>query len=195
MEADDFNKPAAAATKVNEGGAVAASSVSTTADESSMLKAVMLSQAQITQGLLARAQATQELLETLKPSLKRRSSLGKKDVAFLDTDSSFTLAQQARVGDDAHDAAPLSSLCHMSKEEYIRMTTKCILAGLFGMTPRKLEPILHEANSYVRKSGKRKNGTTTNQLPSGGRATAVSYVQKNWKVESGSAGGGAVMMR
>ena len=103
MEADDFSKLAAAATTVNEGGAVAASSVSTTADESSMLKAVMLSQAQITQGLLARAQATQELLETLKPSLKRRSSRGKKDAAFLDTDSAFfyweedtdTLAQQA----------------------------------------------------------------------------------------------------
>jgi len=70
MEADDFSKLAAAATTVNEGGAVAASSVSTTADELSMLKAVMLSHAQITQGLLlAQAQATQELLETLKPSL------------------------------------------------------------------------------------------------------------------------------
>jgi hypothetical protein len=186
MEADDFSKLAAAATTVNEGGAVAASSVSTTADELSMLKAVMLSHAQITQGLLlAQAQATQELLETLKPSLKRRSSRGKKDAAFLDTDSAFSSWEEdsdtlslrlsgvgapnlvavppsagsgtsitgglgggnARVGDDAHDAAPLSSSCHLSKEEYIRMTTRCILAGLFGMTPRKLEPILRDCEN------------------------------------------------
>ena len=209
-EAADSQKPAAAATKGTESGAVAAASVSSTAaDElSSMLKAMMLSNAQTTQGLLAQAQATQELLETLKPSLqlgrggaagaggaRRRSSRGKKHADFLDTDNAFsssgedsdTLAQQAleqslrlsgvgaptltppptasgpaasaasgtsltgglgggnaRVGDDEHDAAPLYPSRQLSKEDYSKMTTKCILAGLTDMTPRRLQRILRD---------------------------------------------------
>ena len=225
-EAADSQKPAAAATKGTESGAVAAASVaSTAADELSMLKAMMISNAQTTQSLLAQAQATQVYLETLKPSLqlgrggaagaggaRRRSSRGKKHADFLDTDSAFsssgedsdTLAQQAleqslrlsgvgaptltppptasgptasaasgtsltgglgggnaRVGDDEHDAAPLYPSRQLSKEDYAKMTTKCILAGLMDMTPRRLQRILRDCErlKFVKSARARHSAT------------------------------------